>query len=47
MDAGTKLSKSDLLMSVITSHWKGINAREAIFGCVDRLNNKLTRRNNF
>ena len=46
-EGGTKLSKSDLLLSMVTSKWEGVNAREEIFGFVDRLNNDLTRRNDF
>jgi hypothetical protein len=30
-DGGTKLSKSDLLLSMVTSSWDGVNAREEIF----------------
>lgn len=45
-DGGTKLSKSDLLMSTITSKWDGVNAREEIFGFIDYINNKLERPNN-
>lgn len=46
-DGGTKLSKSDLLLSMITSKWNGINAREEIYNFVERLNNELDRKNNF
>jgi len=46
-DGGTKLSKSDLLLSMITSKWDGINAREEIYDFVERLNNELDRKNNF
>lgn len=46
-DGGTKLSKSDLLLSMITSKWNGIDAREEIYDFVERLNNGLDRRNNF
>jgi hypothetical protein len=46
-DGGTKLSKSDLLLSMITSKWNGVNAREEIYGFVERLNNELDRKNNF
>lgn len=45
-DGGTKLSKSDLLLSMITSKWDGVNAREEIYGFVDRLNRDLDRKNN-
>jgi uncharacterized protein with ParB-like and HNH nuclease domain len=46
-DGGTKLSKSDLLLSMITSKWDGINAREEIYAFVERLNNELDRKNGF
>jgi len=44
-EGGTKLSKSDLLLSMVTLKWSGINAREEIYRCVDRVNNELTRKN--
>ncbi len=44
---GTPLSKSDLLLSMVTARWTEVNAREEIFGFVDRLNAELTRPNNF
>jgi uncharacterized protein with ParB-like and HNH nuclease domain len=46
-EGGTKLSKSDLLLSMVTSKWGGMNAREEIYNFVDRLNSDLTRKNNF
>jgi uncharacterized protein with ParB-like and HNH nuclease domain len=46
-EGGTKLSKSDLLLSMVTSNWEGVNAREEIFNFVDRINSQLTRRNDF
>lgn len=46
-EGGTKLSKSDLLLSMVTSKWDGMNAREEIYSFVDRLNSDLTRKNNF
>ncbi|QNN24034.1 DUF262 domain-containing protein [Planctomycetales bacterium ZRK34] len=46
-EGGTKLSKSDLLLSMVTSKWGEMNAREEIYGFVDRLNEELTRRNSF
>jgi Protein of unknown function DUF262 len=46
-EGGTKLSKSDLLLSMVTSSWNGVNAREEIFSFVDRLNTQLTGKNNF
>jgi len=42
---GTKLSKSDLLLSTLTLHWGSENAREVINEFVDELNNKLTCKN--
>ena len=44
-DGGTKLSKSDLLLSMITSKWNGISAREEIYNFVDFLNDDLDQRN--
>jgi len=35
---GTKLSYSDLLLSIATASWKGTEARQAIHGFVDELN---------
>ncbi len=46
-EGGTKLSKSDLLLSMVTSNWDGVNARDEIFNFVDRVNTQLTRRNDF
>lgn len=45
-DGGTKLSKSDLLLSMITSKWNGVSAREEIFGFVTHLNTGLQGKNN-
>ncbi|MDF3811793.1 MULTISPECIES: DUF262 domain-containing protein [Rhodopseudomonas] len=44
-DGGTKLSKSDLLLSMITSKWEGISAREEIYGFVENLNESSLRKN--
>lgn len=44
-EGGTKLNKSDLLLSMITSKWSGTNARDEIYDFVERLNNDLTRKN--
>lgn len=44
-EGGTKLSKSDLLLSMVTSRWK--EARKEIFGFTDRLNTELTSKNEF
>lgn len=46
-DGGTKLSKSDLLLSMLTSKWDGVNAREEIFNFVEYINNDLTLKNDF
>lgn len=44
-EGGTKLSKSDLLLSMITSSWTGNDARDEIYSFVDRLNKELLRKN--
>lgn len=44
-DGGTKLSKSDLLLSMITSKWEGTSARQEIYDFVDHLNSGLEARN--
>lgn len=44
-DGGTKLSKSDLLMSLITSKWENGSARDAIFNFVDYINKELPQPN--
>ncbi len=46
-EGGTKLSKSDLLLSMVISSWDGVNARQEIFNLVDRLNTQMPRRNDF
>lgn len=46
-EGGTKLSKSDLLLSMVTLNWQGMNAREEIFGFLDHVNAELTRKNDF
>ena len=46
-EGGTKLSKSDLLLSMITSKWDGVNARDEIYDFVDRLNERRLRKNDF
>jgi uncharacterized protein with ParB-like and HNH nuclease domain len=43
---GTTLTKSDLLLSTVIAKWRDINAREEIYGLVDRVNDDLTRKNN-
>jgi hypothetical protein len=44
-EGGTKLSKSDLLLSMVTSKWGGVTARDEIYGFVEKINTELTRRN--
>ena len=46
-EGGTKLSKSDLLLSTITTTWGDLNAREEIYNYVDYLNTGLARNNDF
>lgn len=46
-DGGTKLSKSDLLLSMLTSKWEGVNAREEIFNFVEYVNKDLILKNDF
>lgn len=44
-DGGTKLSKSDLMMSMITSKWDNGSARDAVFNFVDHINKGLGHEN--
>ena len=44
-DGGTKLSKSDLMLSMISSKWTDISAREEIYNFVETLNGRLDRKN--
>ncbi|HWJ75032.1 MAG TPA: DUF262 domain-containing protein [Kaistia sp.] len=44
-DAGTKLSKSDLMMSMISSRWSEFSAREEIVNVVHEINQEGFRRN--
>jgi hypothetical protein len=44
-DGGTKLSKSDLMMSIISSKWSDISAREEIHSFVELINIRLDRKN--
>jgi uncharacterized protein with ParB-like and HNH nuclease domain len=44
---GTKLSKSDLLLSMVTAKWGMMNARDEIYAFVDRLNMQSSRKNDF
>ncbi len=45
-EGGTKLNKSDLLLSMVTLKWDTYNAKEEIYGLVDLLNNGLSAKNN-
>jgi len=44
-EAGTKLTKSDLLLSTMIANWEHEDARQEIHSFVDHLNCKLGRRN--
>ncbi|HEU5380438.1 MAG TPA: DUF262 domain-containing protein [Ktedonobacteraceae bacterium] len=44
---GTTLSKSDLLLSMMTAKWESTNARDEIYDFVEHLNKDLARKNNF
>jgi len=44
---GTPLSKSDLMLSMMTAKWSSIDARQEILAFVDRLNTGLSHRNAF
>ncbi len=46
-EGGTKLSKSDLLLSMLIARWGDVNARDEISGLVGHLNTSLTRKNDF
>lgn len=46
-EGGTKLSKSDLLLSMVTSQWREVNARQEINNFVTHINTGLVRPNNF
>jgi hypothetical protein len=46
-EAGTRLTKSDLLLSTITSNWQHEDARKEIHDFVDYLNDGMGRRNRF
>ena len=46
-DGGVKLSKSDLLLSMVTAKWEDMNARDEIYNFVDRLNDGLSGKNDF
>lgn len=45
-DGGTKLSKSDLMMAVLSSKWSDISAKEEIYNLVETINTRLDRKNN-
>jgi len=44
-DGGTKLSKSDLMLAMVSSRWSDLSAREEIYSCVEMLNTRLDRKN--
>jgi hypothetical protein len=44
-EGGTKLTKSDVLLSMVISKWE-IDARKEIYGFMDRLNTDLSKKNN-
>jgi len=44
-DGGAKLTKSDLLLSMVTANWDQRNAREEIYRLVDYINKGLAPRN--
>lgn len=44
---GTTLSKSDLLLSMMTAKWESTNARDEIYDFVEHLNKDLARKNSF
>lgn len=46
-DGGTKLSKSDLLMSLVTLNWRNHDARDELVGFLNEINDDLTTKNNF
>jgi uncharacterized protein with ParB-like and HNH nuclease domain len=46
-DGGTKLSKSDLLMSLVTLNWQHFDARHDIVQFLSELNNELLTTNSF
>lgn len=45
-EAGTELSKAQILLSMLVSKWSSLNAKDEIDGFVRRLNEQLPRRNN-
>jgi len=46
-ERGEPLSTSDLLLSIMTSKWQAVNAKDEVYAFVDYLNLSLTHRNNF
>lgn len=46
-DGGTKLSKSDLLMSLVTLNWRNFDARDELVRFLNEINDDLTTPNNF
>ena len=45
-EAGTELTKAQILLSMLTSKWNSFKAKEEIEGLIDRLNEHLPRKNN-
>lgn len=45
-DGGTKLNKSDLMMSMIASKWTDLPAKEEILSFVSMINDRIDRKNN-
>ena len=45
-DGGTKLNKSNLMMSMLVSKWTDISAKEEVCSFVSMLNDRLERKNN-
>jgi len=46
-ERGEPLSTSDLLLSIMTSKWHEVNAKEEVHTFVDYINHSLSHRNNF
>ncbi len=46
-ERGEPLGTSDLLLSIMTSKWRNVNAKDEVYSFVDQLNSSLTHKNNF
>ena len=46
-ERGQPLSTSDLLLSIMTSKWRNVNAKDEVYAFVDYLNYSLSHGNNF